>query len=190
MLLPESSTAAGAPAARSGAARQFHARLQFSVAPKQGANALNFTVGARLLVGGGGRVDFTLTGTAGGVPAAAAGGELPLSSLRLDVDRSAAGGMTPRVSEGGAVPLPVGNASAWVLPATALVLDLFVDHSVVEAYALQGLGRATARVYPAVDGVAWGLAVFGAVSGPADARLERGEVWSLGNAFAGQESLC
>ncbi|GBF98641.1 hypothetical protein Rsub_10830 [Raphidocelis subcapitata] len=191
VLLQEASTGTEAPAARGGAARQFHARLEFSVAPKPGAGALNFTVGARLLTGGGSRVDFTLSGTAGGALPAARDGELPLSWLRLDVDRSAAAGMTARASEGGAVPLPLPGAdAAWVLPRQRLVLDLFVDHSLVEAYALQGLGRATTRIYPSADGTAWGLAVFGGASGPAAVRLERGEAWSMGNAFAGQDPLC
>ncbi len=186
-------------------ARQFHAQLSFSIdvnSSGAGDGGFSFTVGARLLTGGGSFVDVLLEG----------GGRAPsedqqqpqrrgavLTSLRVGVDKRHAGGFTAPTVEGGPVPLAVAAAppgqepaAAWVLPEKLMTLDLFVDHSAVEVYAMGGLGRVAARLYPADEASSWGLAVHGAVKAGAGggATLQSGEVWSMDNAFAGQAPLC
>jgi hypothetical protein len=39
-------------------------------------------------------------------------------------------------------------------------LDTQVDHGVIEAFAMKGLGRVTSRIYPAGDDVAWGVSAW------------------------------
>jgi hypothetical protein len=63
--------------------------------------------------------------------------------------------------EGGPVPLPVGTNSAWSLPDQQLGLSIWVDHTVLEVYAMRGLARVTSRVYPEDNTADFGVAVFG-----------------------------
>ena len=179
------------------------------------AGRANFTVGARLLLGQSSHVDIVLQGVA---DAAAAGTpqtgqqEQPqgqqqqqqrwmrVVNLSVAVDKTQAGGFTPAVTENGPVPLPVvlpvgsassGGSADWWLPGRPLTLDVFVDHSVVEVYAMRGLARVTSRIYPADETSSWGLGVMGSVSGAGMAMLGSAELWSLDNAWATtQPPLC
>jgi hypothetical protein len=186
-----------------GAARQFHARLAFTVTPPPAGTAAgggaggpwNFTAGVRLLTGPSSYADVLLEGTAAAPAPGVGGAQQPapvvLTALRVAVDKRRTGGFTPAGVEGGPVPLPPpGARGAWVLPGKELTLDLFVDHSIVEVYALGGLGRVTSRIYPSDESTAWGLAAFGAASRGAGAALAGAQAWSLNNAWAGQPTLC
>jgi hypothetical protein len=196
-------------------ARQFHARLAFTVPPPQaGGGAFNFTVGARLLTGPSSWVDVLLEGAAAPARAAAArpppppqqqqqqqqqqrqqqqqqqpgGAAAALTSLRVAVDKRHTGGFTPAAVEGGAVPLPAGG---WALPGRELALDLWLDHSVLEVYAMGGLARVTSRIYPSDESTSWGLAAFGAAAPRgAGLALASAQAWALANAWAGQPALC
>jgi hypothetical protein len=95
--------------------------------------------------------------------------------LEIVVDRTCSGGVSSPVEQGGPVDLPAGGYPARLPPddsldggggsegygsATSLLpLDLavWVDHSVIEAYALGGHGRVTSRIYPLDSHVAWGV---------------------------------
>ena len=117
VLLSESRIPAtgGPSAAAANRSRQFHAQLAFTLAPppaRGAAGAFNFTVGARVLMGGSGdHADVTLEGTAAG-----SSGPAQISALRVTVDKRRVGGFTPRDVQGGRVPLPVPPAAAWLLP--------------------------------------------------------------------------
>ena len=190
VLLSESRIPAtgGPSAAAANRSRQFHAQLAFTLAPppaRGAAGAFNFTVGARVLMGGSGdHADVTLEGTAAG-----SSGPAQISALRVTVDKRRVGGFTPRDVQGGRVPLPVPPAAAWLLPDKVLTLDHYVDHNIIEVYALGGLGRVTSRVYPADDGSGWGLAAFGSTSGANGVAVDA-DVWSMDNSWAGQPHLC
>jgi hypothetical protein len=80
---------------------------------------------------------------------------------RLGVCAPAGNATNTTFIEGGAVPLPVDNSSAWTLPNKQLGLSIWVDHTVLEVYALGGLARVTSRVYPEGDTADYGVAVFG-----------------------------
>jgi hypothetical protein len=186
-LLPEARVAADGLAANR--SRQFHARLAFKVSPPAGGT-FNFTSAARLLTGGGSHVDILLQGAT-----AVTGQEgAVISSLRVAVDKRNTGGFTPQVEEGGPVPLPIKDdnraVSGWQLPATQLMLDMFVDHSLVEVYAMDGLARVTSRIYPADESVSWGLAAYGSAGPGATVSLAAADVWAMDNAWAGQAPLC
>lgn len=118
-----------------------------------------------------------------------------INALHVAVDKSNTGGFTPQVQEAGPVPLPVKedngtSASGWLLPRAQLMLDLFVDHSLVEVYAMDGLGRVSSRIYPADETVSWGLAAFGSAAPGGMVSLSAADVWAMDNAWAGQETLC
>jgi hypothetical protein len=59
------------------------------------------------------------------------------------VDRSASGGMSSTNMQGGTVPLPPGGVDA-----RNLTLQVFVDRSLLEVYALGGRAVVTSRFYP------------------------------------------
>ncbi len=63
----------------------------------------------------------------------------------------------------------------------SLSLDVWVDASVVEAFAMGGRGRVTTRVYPLDEAVAWGVDVFGRCV--LSDELSSVGVWELGNAW-------
>lgn len=176
-------------------------------------------VGARLLTGVGSYVDILLQGAAAGPgpkqeqasSSQQQQNAAAINSLRIAVDKRKAGGFTQSIVEGGPVPLPgaflaaansansttpstapgaAGETAQWFLPGKTLTLDVFVDHNILEVYALDGLGRVTSRVYPADEGIAWGLAVFGVLPGGGTAALKSAEVWSMDNAWVGSSPLC
>lgn len=191
-MLPESRLAGNglADAAVANRSRQFHANLVFTVTPPAGATSgFNFTAAARLLTGGGSYADVLLTGSA------AVGNQQQgpvITALRFAVDKRKTGGFTPEVEEGGPVPLPIGpdGSPGWLLPSKQLTLDVFVDHSVVEAYAMDGLGRVTSRVYPADESAAWGLAAYGSAAPGGTLGLASADAWAMDNAWTGQPPLC
>ena len=119
-----------------------------------------------------------------------------ISTLRVAVDKRSTGGFTPQVEEGGPVPLPVdaegdrSTPSGWLLPDKQVVLDVFVDHSLIEVYAMDGLARVTSRIYPADETVSWGLAAYGSAMPRAGVRLAAADIWSMDNAWTGQPPLC
>ena len=59
---------------------------------------------------------------------------------------------------GGVASIVAGQERAMQLP---LSLAVWVDHSVVEAFAMGGRGRVASRMYPLTEDVAWGVAVWG-----------------------------
>lgn len=189
-LFPESSLPSDGLAANR--SRQFHARLAFTISPPAGGS-FNFTSAARLFTGGGTHVDVLLQGAAS--PNGPGQAAAIINALRVAVDKNNTGGFTPQVQEGGPVPLPVKedngtSASGWLLPQTQLTLDVFVDHSLVEVYAMDGLGRVSSRIYPADETVSWGLAAFGSAAPGGMVSLSAADVWAMDNAWAGQETLC
>lgn len=191
VLLPESRLPADGLAANR--SRQFHARLAYKVSPPAGG-IFNFTTVARLLTGQGSHVDVLLQGAA--APTGQGQGATVINALRVAVDKRNTGGFTPQVEEGGPVPLPItddnsaGQPSGWLMPATLLTLDLFVDHSLVEVYAMDGLARVTSRFYPADETVSWGLAAYGSAGPGGTVSLAAADVWAMDNAWSGQAPLC
>lgn len=80
-----------------------------------------------------------------------------ITALSVWFDKSQAGNSTNTTFlEGGPVPLPADASQAWKVPAEPLQLSVWVDHNVVEVFAMKGLGRIASRVYPEDDSVAWG----------------------------------
>lgn len=190
VLLAESrAPATGGPAAAAAnRSRQFHARLTFTVDPplaRGAGGSFNFTVGGRVLMGGNRNyADIVLQGAAAG-----SSGPAQISSLRLAVDKRHVGGFTPESVEGGPVPRPAPPADSWLLPGKPLTLDIYVDHNIIEVYALEGLARVTSRVYPSDEGAGWGLAAFGSASGDGGVILDA-DAWSMDNAWSGNSRLC
>lgn len=150
-----------------------------------GADA--FAVGLRILTGSGTYADVILNGTV--TPADSNSALYNITSLSIWVDKSKVGGGTNTTyTEGGPVPLPVSNA--WQVPSDKLSLSVWVDHSVIEVYAMGGLGRVTSRVYPDDDTVAWGLAAWGEPpqiggggGGSGWSVLVDGQIWKMKNAW-------
>eukprot|EP00879_Flechtneria_rotunda_P005979 GHRR01006287.1.p1 GENE.GHRR01006287.1~~GHRR01006287.1.p1 ORF type:complete len:494 (+),score=170.52 GHRR01006287.1:2730-4211(+) len=160
-------------------ARQFEVQLNFTVNPS-GTTAGNdrnatsnsssnapvaFAVGVRILTGNNTYTEVFMNGTAvegsqSGSNSTGGAAAWSIRKLYIWVDRTNAGGATnTSYTEGGPVPLPVTD-NAWQLPEQQLGLSVWVDHSVIEAFAMGGLARVTSRVYPAGDDVAWGLAAW------------------------------
>jgi hypothetical protein len=79
---------------------------------------------------------------------------IKLVNMSVGVDRRLTGGHTNTTWQSGLVPLPGGGA----VPVEGLQLSVWVDHSVLEVFALKGLARLTSRIYPEEQDVAWGLA--------------------------------
>jgi hypothetical protein len=132
-----------------------------------------YIVGLRILTGSGTYTDVCLRGLLVDLPAAAAGvagqqgaasataAAAAIGNLSVWVDRTHAGNTSNTTwIEGGPVPLPVNASQAWTVPQQPLGLSVFVDHSVIEVYALGGLARVSSRIYPEGDDVAWGLQVL------------------------------
>lgn len=112
----------------------------------------DFAVGVRLEFGNATYADAYLRGTLQ---------DNIITNLSLWFDKSQAGGATNTTwLEGGPVPLPVDSTNAWKVPDQPLELSVWMDHGVVEIFALKGLGRLTSRVYPTDDSVAWGASAF------------------------------
>jgi beta-fructofuranosidase len=116
-------------------------------------------------------------------------------TLLVDRTHTRAGGVD--VGSGGPYDARPQRATFALPPGAAapLALHVFVDHSILEAYAADGLAVTTARIYPAAaaarrgtaaDGNAaagsnasdWGVAVFGSADARADVR-----VWELSAAW-------
>jgi len=118
-----------------------------------------FAFGVRIELGNGRFADAYMKGTVRSL--APQSPAYVISSLSVWFDRSQAGGDTNTTFlEGGPVPLPVNQDQAWTAPDTPLTMSVWVDHGVVEIYAMQGLARLTSRVYPNDDAVAWGTSVW------------------------------
>lgn len=139
---------------------------------------------------GGDFVDIVLEGSSAG-ESSSSDGQALISSLRVSVDKRRVGGFTPKDVEGGSVPRPVPPAAPWRLAAKVLTLDVYVDHNIIEVYAMGGLARVTSRVYPEDDGSGWGLAAFGSTSGVGRSNITLdADVWSMDNAWTGLPRLC
>ena len=67
--------------------------------------------------------------------------------------------------------VPEGGGSDTASTLFPLDLAVWVDHSVVEAYALGGHGRVTSRIYPLESDVAWGVLAW-AKCESADVRMQ------------------
>lgn len=119
-----------------------------------------FALGVRVELGGGKFADAYIKGTVRSL--APQSPAYAISSLSVWFDRSQAGaGTNTTFLEGGPVPLPVGDQDkAWTAPDTPLELSVWVDHGVVEIFAMQGLARLTSRLYPEDDSVAWGVSAW------------------------------
>jgi hypothetical protein len=118
-----------------------------------------FAFGVRIELGNGKFADAYLKGTVRSL--APQSPAYAISSLQVWFDKSQAGGDTNTTFlEGGPVPLPVDSNKPWKAPDTALQLSVWVDHGVVEIYAMKGLARVTSRLYPDDDSVAWGVSVW------------------------------
>lgn len=172
------------------AARQFEVQLNFTLHPvapagppstvsnSNSSNVIDdgvqqepqqpgvFRFGLRILTGGGSYTDVYLNGTlaelssaTGRSDEACSCGVGAIADLAVWVDRSNAGPATNTTfMEGGPVPLPVD--SVLRVPDAKLGLSVWIDHSVIEVYALGGLARVSSRIYPDDDNAAWGLAVW------------------------------
>ncbi|EIE20550.1 hypothetical protein COCSUDRAFT_67413 [Coccomyxa subellipsoidea C-169] len=131
-----------------------------------------FSIGIQLSTGQGTFTQITVNGTA----AAIANGSLNIAQAGVYVDRSKSGGHTNTTTQGGPIPLPASGLSV-----PAATLRIFVDHSLLEVYALDGRGRVTSRIYPAGMEDSWNVSVFGAF-GAAPATVDA-SVWEMGSAF-------
>lgn len=118
-----------------------------------------FAFGVRIELGSGAYADAYLKGTVTSLaPQSPAYG---ISNLFVWFDRSNAGpGTNTTFMEGGPIPLPVDPAKGWTAPDTPLTLSVWVDHGVVEIFAMGGLARITSRIYPLDDSVAWGVSTW------------------------------
>ena len=93
---------------------------------------------------------------------------------RIYVDRSKAGRYTNTTLEGGPILLPSGG-----LLASELVLNVFLDHSLIEVFALGGRGRISSRVYAEdILRPKWELSLFGATAGGERVAVAA-QVWSM-----------
>lgn len=151
-------------------ARQFEVQANFTLSPAGNGTAAKtttnatfrtahklegtegFAVGVRIEFGGGRYADAMLHGTIK---------DATIDSLSLWFDKRQAGGETNTTYiEHGPVPLPVDPDKAWKVPDTPLQLSVWVDHGVIEIFAMQGLGSLTSRVYPEDDSSAWGASAY------------------------------
>lgn len=140
-------------------------------------NSDEFAVGVRIELGNGRFADAFLRGSVTK--------DSTISSLSLWFDKSQAGGGTNTTfMEGGAVPLPADAAKAWKVSQDPLQLSVWVDHGVVEIFAMKGLGRLTSRIYPDDDSIAWGASAWAIPpeSGSWSAQLDS-EVWEMKSAW-------
>lgn len=94
---------------------------------------------------------------------------------RVYVDRTDSGPLTNTTVEGGSIPLPPGG-----LTTEKLALQVLIDRSIIEVFALGGRGRIASRVYH-IDADDWSLSLFG--QGVAAAHVN---AWTLGSAFSQQ----
>lgn len=133
-----------------------------------------FAFGIRLELGNGRFADGYLKGTVRSL--APQSSAYVVDSLSVWFDRSQAGGSTNTTFlEGGPVPLPFDKDKAWTVPDTPLDLSVWVDHGVVEIFAMKGLARLTSRIYPEDDTVAWGVSTWSSPPKPtAGVAVDRG----------------
>jgi hypothetical protein len=118
-----------------------------------------FAFGVRIELGGGKYADAYIKGTVRSL--APQSPAYAINSLSLRFDRGQAGsGTNTTFMEGGPVPLPVDADKAWKAPDNPLQLSVWIDHGVVEVFAMQGLARLTSRIYPEDDSVAWGVSAW------------------------------
>ncbi|KAK9814708.1 hypothetical protein WJX72_010239 [[Myrmecia] bisecta] len=161
--------------------RQMDLTVQFNLAlPANASSPLPFTVGAVLSTSNGSYTVIQLTGQA-----APASNGTSIANATMSADRSMSGGATNTSSaarQSGPVIVPAGSP---------LNLRIFVDHSVIEVFAVDGHGRLTTRIYPvAYNPQSWGLALFGTVGSGSQAGQVASDatVYAMGNTWVEQVS--
>lgn len=170
VVVPSGQPTSGAPLRQMELLASFH----LAATSSGSSGALQFSVGATIDTGHSNRAVVTLTGSA----AADSAGQWVVLAADMWVDTSRVGGATQAGLWGGPVPLPPAG-----LPASDLQLRVFVDHSLVEAYALGGRQRTTVRMYPLDVGVSWGVALFSHVGGAGARAGANATVWELGSCW-------
>lgn len=160
--------------------RQFEALVSFALDAGQDSNAneLNYNVGIALTTGAAEHTVIRAAGT--WVPPRDGQGGRILSAA-VYVDTRNAGGATKAGLQGGIVPLPAKGIAV-----EELQLRVFVDHSIVETYALQGRACITTRIYPLAPYASWGVSVFAADGVAATTNCT---LWSLDGAAPVAEQL-
>lgn len=130
-----------------------------------------YNVGISLLPGRTGEACIRATGT--WVPDANGQGGRIMSAA-VYVDTRNAGGATQAVLQGGGVVLPPDG-----IPLEDLELRVFIDHSILETYALRGRSCITTRIYPLTQAnEGWGLSAF-SINGVLT--TVNSTLWSLGS---------
>lgn len=172
--------AASRDVGNSNGTQQFEALVTFALDAGQSSNAaeLNYNVGIALTTGA---AEHTVIRAAGTwtPPRDGQGGRVLSAAVYVDTRNS--GGATQAELQGGIVPLPPQGIAV-----EQLQLRVFVDHSIVETYALDGRACITTRIYPLTPYSNWGLSVFAADGVPATTNCT---LWSLESDAARADQL-
>jgi hypothetical protein len=176
--------------------RQFELHVNFTLAQAAADSAqpvttesgaispLPFTAGVRILIGASAYVDVFLKGnlrpSAGDTTSAGSDtARYAVDDLAVWVDKSTAGSQTNTSwMEGGPIPLPVDQP--WVLPNDQLGMSIWVDHTVIEVYAMGGLARVTSRIYPEEDDTDYGVSLW-AQPAPGVEMVGSAQMWEMNN---------
>lgn len=160
------------PYGNANSTKQFEAIVAFALDAGHNANAteLNYNVGIALTTAAAEHTVIRAAGT--WVPPRDGQGGRVLSAA-VYVDTRNAGGATQAGLQGGIVPLPPQGIAV-----AELQLRVFVDHSILETYALDGRACITTRMYPLTPYSSWGLSVFAADGVAATTNCT---LWSLGS---------
>lgn len=105
-------------------------------------------------------------------------GAAVIQELYIVVDRSHTGGMTITEPNGGPVTLP---SKYRVTTVTPLTLSVFIDHSIIEAFAQGGRGRVASRVYPMDATSSWGLGLIAGGTPEGVTWNVEAKVWDISN---------
>jgi hypothetical protein len=171
-LRPANSSSGGSSSGSNKASTDAALRSKFKLQRPE-----DFAVGVRIEFGGKLYADAYMRGSVNGNT---------ITSLSLWFDKSQAGGATNTTwLEGGPVPLPANEPQAWKVPDQSLDLSVWVDHGVIEIFAMKGLSRLTSRVYPEDDSVAWGASVWAILpeSGDGWAAQVDAQAWEMKSAW-------